>query len=92
MRAFARRIARLENQFGPAGGKPQLLAVVCHAGYHLEHDTSIPILRECGHLPSGPVAVVILGDIPDGLNAEERESFLRNRGAEICFPRVPNPK
>jgi len=27
------------------------------------------------------------GHVPDGLSGAETESFLRKRGAEICFPR-----
>jgi predicted P-loop ATPase len=40
--------------------------------------------RESGFLPTGPVGVVNLGQIPDGLNAEELERLLRKDGAEIC--------
>src|SRR4029077_11465518 len=43
----------------------------------------IQILSECGFLPTGPVGLVNLGQIPDGLNAEELERFLRKHGAEI---------
>ena len=86
MRTVARRIAKLENQFGIAEGKPQLLLVVTAAGrgLALDQDKCVQILRECGFLPSGPVGLVNLGEIPDGLNAEETERFLRESGAEIC--------
>jgi len=30
---------------------------------------------------------VDFGHVPDGLSGAETESFLRKRGAEICFPR-----
>lgn len=42
------------------------------------------ILGECGFPPKGPVGVVNLGDIPNGLNAEQLERFLREHGAETC--------
>ena len=60
--------------------------VVTAAGKRLalDPDRCIEILRECGLPPTGPVGVVNLGQIPDGLNAEELETFLREDGAEIC--------
>jgi hypothetical protein len=86
MRTVARRIAKLEDRFLPGNGKPQLLLVVTAAGrvLALDQDRCMQILRECGHLPTGPVGVVNLGQIPDGLNAEELERYLRKDGAEIC--------
>ena len=84
MKTIDRRIGKLEHQFGTAAGKPQLLLVVCRAGWGLALDQGrcIQILRECGFLPTGPVGLVNLGQIPDGLNAEELERFLRENGAE----------
>jgi hypothetical protein len=86
MRTVARRIAKLEDRFWPGKGKPQLLLVVTAAGrvLALDQERCIQILRECGSLPTGPVGLVNLGEIPDGLNAEELEKFLRKDGAEIC--------
>ena len=86
MRTVARRIAKLEDRFLPGNGKPQLLLVVTAAGrgLALDQDRCIQILRECGFLPTGPVGLVNLGQIPSGLNAEETERFLRKDGAEIC--------
>jgi hypothetical protein len=83
MRTVARRIAKLEDRFGTAAGKPQLLMVVTAAGRRLalDEDTCIRILRESGFLPTGPVGVVNLAEIPEGLNAEELERFLREDGA-----------
>ena len=64
----------------------QLLVVVTAAGKRLalDPDRCIQILGECGLPPTGPVGVVNLGRIPDGLNAGELETFLREDGAEIC--------
>jgi hypothetical protein len=86
MRTVARRIAKLEDRFLPGNGKPQLLLVVTAAGkaLALDQDRCIQILRECGFLPTGPVGLVNLGEIPNGLNAEELERFLRKDGEEIC--------
>ena len=71
----------------------QLLLVVSRAGWGLalDQDTCIRILRECGFLPTGPVGVVNLGQIPDGLNAEELERYLRKEGEEICGLRSAQP-
>jgi hypothetical protein len=46
-------------------------------------DRCLQILRECGFLPTGPgFGLVNLCQIPDGLNADELERFLREDGAE----------
>ena len=68
----------------------QLLMVVTSAGrgLALDQDRCIEILRECGFLPTGPVGVVNLGQIPDGLSAEELERFLREDGADISVSAV----
>jgi hypothetical protein len=43
------------------------------------------ILEECGYLRDiGGASVVMLADIPDGLDAKETVRFLRERGAELC--------
>ena len=84
MRTVTRRIGKLEDTFRPGNGKPQLLLVVTAAGKELalDQDRCIQILRECGFLPTGPVGLVNLGEIPNGLNAEELETYLREHGAE----------
>ena len=61
--------------FGLSSGRWELIFVP-------GEDRCVQILRECGFLPTGPVGVVNLGDIPEGLNAEELERFLRKNGAE----------
>jgi len=85
VRMTARRLQRLESQFGVAPTE-QLLLVVTAAGrgLALDQDRCIQILGECGFLPTGPVGLVNLGQIPDGLNEEELETFLREDGADIC--------
>ena len=89
MKTIDRRIAKLEDQFGTADGRPQLLLVVSRSGcgLALDRETCVQILDKCGFLPIGPVGGVNLGNIPNILRAAETESFLRGRGAEICFPR-----
>ena len=86
MKAISKRICRLESQFGLGPETEQLLLVVTAAGrvLALDQDRCTQILRECGFLPTGPVGLVNLGQIPDGLNAEELERFLRKDGADIC--------
>jgi len=67
--------------------------VACKAGWGLalDQDTCIEILGECGFLPTAPIGVVNLLEIPDGLNAEELERLLREKGAETRgFHGVPN--
>ena len=49
----------------------------------LDQDRCIKILRECGHLPTGPgFGIVSFCEIPEGLNAQELERYLRKDGAE----------
>jgi hypothetical protein len=84
VRTLVRRLQKLERGFGLGPETEQLLMVVTAAGKRLalDPDRCIQILRECGLPPTGPVGVVNLGQIPDGLNAEELERFLRKNGAE----------
>ena len=83
----ARRIAKLEEQFGTVAGKPPTLFVVSSVGCRLtlDRDRCIEILGECGVLPTGPTfGVVDLLNVPKGLNAKETEKYLRDHAAEIC--------
>jgi hypothetical protein len=79
-----RRLRKLESQFGFVDEKKRILLVVCNAGWGLalDQDRCIEVLGERGFLPTGPIGVVNLLDIPEGLNAEETERFLRENGAE----------
>ena len=86
MSALTRRTRRLEDRFGIGDGKPQILLVMCNAGWGLalEIDRCLAILRECGFLPTGTGgAVVDFGHLPRDLNAEELERFLRENGADL---------
>jgi hypothetical protein len=58
MRVLERRLRRLEDQFGPADGKPRVLVVVCRAGWALtlDRDRCLQILRESGFLATGRAA------------------------------------
>jgi hypothetical protein len=53
VKAIAKRLRRLEDQFGPADGKRRFLLAVCNAGWGLalDRDTCIQILGEAGFLP-----------------------------------------
>src|SRR6266581_8154320 len=84
MRTVTRRIGKLEDRFWLGNGKLPLLLVFCRAGWGLalDKDRCIHILSECGFLPTGQVGLVNLCQIPDGLNAEELERYLRENGAE----------
>jgi len=85
MKTLTRRLCKLEDQFGIGSGKPQLLVVLCRSGQGLAlgSDRCIQVLRECGSLRAGPIGVVNLGNIPQGLNAEQTEKFLRENGASL---------
>jgi hypothetical protein len=83
MKIIHSRIRRLENQFGVVDEKQRILLVVCDAGCG-DQDASIQILRECGFLPTGPIGLVNFLNIPAGMNTEEADRFLRERGAQIC--------
>jgi hypothetical protein len=82
MTTITRRLCKLEDQFGTGSRKPRLLLVACQAGWGLATDIGrcIQILGECGSLPAGPVGLVNLLGIPDGLNAEQTERFLQENG------------
>ena len=85
MKTVTRRIAKLEDQFGTAQRGTPVLLVMSAAARELALDEHrcIEILRECGHLPAGPgFGIVYLYEIPDGLNAQELETYLRKDYAE----------
>jgi hypothetical protein len=85
LKTIDRRIAKLEDRVWPGNGNPPLLRVLCQAGWGLalDQDSCLQILDESGFLPTDPgFAFVNLLDVPDGLNAEELERFLREHGAE----------
>ena len=86
MKTIDGRIRKLEDRFWIGNGKQPLLLVLCHAGWGLalDQDRCIQILSECGFLPTGAIGLVDLLGIPDGLNAEELERYLREDGAETC--------
>jgi hypothetical protein len=57
-----------------------------HGG--LSKERCIEILKECGHLRTGPwFSLVNLHRIPRGLSAQDTERFLREQGKEVCGPR-----
>jgi hypothetical protein len=82
MKTVIRRLAKLEDQLGTGRGKPRLLLVLFEAGWGLalHMDTCIQILDECGSLPTALVGLVNFIGIPECLNAEQTESFLRENG------------
>jgi hypothetical protein len=82
MTTITRRFCKLEDQFGTGNRKPRLLLVACKAGWGLalDMDTCIQVLGQCGSLPTGPVGLVNLLSIPEGLDAEQTGRFLRGYG------------
>ena len=89
MKTVIRRIARLEDQFGTADGRPQILLTISRAGCGpaLDGDRWVEILRETGSLPTGRIGVLSFLNVPSDLNAEETEKYLREHADEICDPR-----
>jgi hypothetical protein len=85
MKEAARQIRRLEHQFGAADETQRILLIVSEAAWErvLDPDRRVAILRECAFLPTAPLALLDLRHIPQGLNAEQTERFLRESGAEI---------
>ena len=86
------RVSELEQaaELTKAGGKTVTRRIVrSNAGWGLalDRDACIQILGECGFLPTGSLGLVNLSEIPDGLNVEETEKFLRENAAEICGSR-----
>jgi hypothetical protein len=88
MRAFDRRLNKLEYDLGISKKIPRLLVVVSAVARRLalDHDACVRILDEAGFLlPSGCVSVHLC-DIPEELSAEETKRFLLDHGADICYP------
>jgi len=85
MKIIESRLRKLEDQLGTGDGKPRILLVACKVGWELalDVDTCVQILDECGSLPPGPVGLVSLLGIPEGLNAGQTERFLREHGAAL---------
>jgi len=85
MKIIESRLRKLEDQLGICDGKPRILLVACKAGWGLalDMDRCVEILDECGSLPTGPVGLVSLLGIPEGLNAGHTERFLRENGAAL---------
>ena len=93
MRTVTRRIAKLEDQLGTAQRESPVLLVFSAAASELalDEDRCIEILRECGHLPTRPgFGIVPLYEIPDGLNAQELERYLRKDGAALSAYSTPD--
>ena len=93
MRAFDRRLNKLEHEFGIRKETWRMLLLVSEAAKKLALSKSdcVHILDEAGFLlPSGCV-MVNLGGIPEGLSAEETKRFLLDYGAEIRRPSATAP-
>ena len=84
MRTFGRRLNKLEQEFGV--GSQRIVLVLCQAAIELALDSRacVQILDEAGFLSPSGCVLVVLGNIPDGLSAEETERYLRENGDQIC--------
>lgn len=84
MKTINGRIRNLEDQFWVGCGRQRILLILCHAGWRLPLDQNrcIQILDESGILPTDPVGLVKLCQLPDGLSAKGLERYLRKNGAE----------
>ena len=82
-----RRIRKLEDRFGTGSRKPRLVYILCRAGGRLalDTDTCIQIIDECGFLPTDPIGLVNLADIPDGLSAQQTERLLPENGPRTLW-------
>jgi hypothetical protein len=83
MKVLNRRIRRLEDRFGSAGG-PSFLVVKSCVHLRLDSDTCVEILSECGFVAARGLVIVDLCKVPKGLTANETETYLRKHGAELC--------
>ena len=86
MRSLKCRVDQLEYRSGGGIHKQRILIWVWGSTrLALPRERIMEILQESGHLPdtSHSVAMVMPLDIPDGLNAEELERYLRERGDEL---------
>ena len=89
MNTIDRRLQRLEEPLRLAEQKCRVWALVLvsrelvNREPALDMDTCLKILDECGYTPKSRFAVADFSRIPDGLNAKETETFLREHGAQI---------
>ena len=86
MKSIHSRIRKIESQLLPGNKEPQRLWAVCNPdwGLALDPNRCKDILGECGFLPTVRFGVVNLLQVPDGLNADQLERFLRTNGSETC--------
>jgi hypothetical protein len=84
MKTITRRIEKLTDRLLPGDENPVRIWVLTNPACELalDLDRCTAILDESGFLPKGRFAVVNLCGIPDGLNADELEKFLRERRLE----------
>ena len=88
MKAFDRRLKKLEYEFGVRKETWRMVLLVCEAARDLalDHDSCVQILDEAGFLPSSGWGMVNLCNVPDGLTAKETKRFLQEYGTGVCHP------
>ena len=86
MRSITKRIHDLEKQFGATEGQKPVLYFLARAGWQLpiDQDRCLQILDESGLLRKGPLSLFNFLHMPDDLNAEETERWVRENAADIC--------
>lgn len=89
MKTISKRLCKLESRLGSGPATEPMVFVLSRVDRILALDSKrcIQILRESGFLPPGPFCTVNLCNIPESLNEEETERFLRENGTKICPPR-----
>lgn len=82
MRTINGRVSRLEHRFGIARTNTTYVVVLMDAGTQLgpAQEAYIKSLHESGFFHDCTFGVVDLSHIPDGLNVEEAERFVREKG------------
>jgi hypothetical protein len=85
MKNLDRRLDNLEHRLGIAKNQRRFRVLLDSVGMRgLSNDRCIQILQECGFLNTGLVGIADFTQIPNGLNANETERFVRDNGARIC--------
>jgi hypothetical protein len=82
MKTVERRLDGLEDRLAPQSRK-QFLIILIDARQSLALDSGrcVQILREAGNLNTTSLSCVVdLGNIPDGLDEQELERYLREHG------------
>ena len=84
MTKLKHRLARLEERMGFKEDRLVVKLVRAEAEFALDGEDCERILAESMQFNTGRIAVLNLLDVPDGLNAGELETYLREHAEEVC--------